>query len=160
MNGLIFIAKFLEVSKIVFTKVLPSINSRGIQISGIYLTLNDIGRVQEILNHYPNKDIKAIVFTDGERILGLGDLGSNGMGIPVGKLALYTTCAGIHPAQCLPVSIDVGTNTESIREDIAYVGIRAPRDRSEKYDQLIDEFIRAAQATYGRTVLLQVSFIQ
>jgi len=122
---------------------------------GIYLTIDDIGHVNEILRYYPHQDIKVIVFTDGERILGLGDLGCNGMGIPIGKLALYTVCAGIHPTQCLPVMIDVGTNTESIRNDIAYIGVPKIRDRSENYDKLIEEFFIATQELYGRTVLVQ-----
>jgi malate dehydrogenase (oxaloacetate-decarboxylating)(NADP+) len=123
---------------------------------GIYLGLHHLGKVHQVLSHYPlSHDIKVIVFTDGERILGLGDLGSNGMAIPIGKLALYTTCAGIHPSQCLPVMIDVGTNTESILSDPYYVGTRSPRHRGPAYDQLIKEFISASQQLYGREVLLQ-----
>jgi malate dehydrogenase (oxaloacetate-decarboxylating)(NADP+) len=125
------------------------------QPRGVYLSTKHLGKVQDILKSYPIKDIKVIVFTDGERILGLGDLGSNGMGIPIGKLALYTTCAGIHPEQCLPVMLDVGTNTDSILQDPYYVGVRQKRDRSEKYDQLVEEFVTAAQTLYGRDVLLQ-----
>lgn len=122
---------------------------------GIYLGLQHLGRVKEVLSHHPQKDVKVIVFTDGERILGLGDLGSNGMGIPIGKLALYTTCAGIAPHQCLPVMIDVGTNTQSILDDPAYLGARHTRHRGAEYDQLIQEFITASQELYGREVLLQ-----
>lgn len=125
------------------------------QPRGVYLSTKHLGKVEEILSHYPNKDIKVIVFTDGERILGLGDLGTNGMGIPIGKLALYTTCAGIRPDQCLPVTLDVGTNTESILNDPYYVGERRKRDRSEKYDALVEEFVTASQKLYGRDVLLQ-----
>lgn len=125
------------------------------QPRGVYLSTKHLGNVKNVLANYPNKDIKVIVFTDGERILGLGDLGSNGMGIPIGKLALYTTCAGIRPEQCLPVQLDVGTNTESILNDPYYIGLRQKRDRSEKYDDLVEEFVTAAQSLYGRDVLLQ-----
>lgn len=122
---------------------------------GLYLSLKDKGQIREILNNYPNKDIKAIVFTDGERILGLGDLGANGMGIPIGKLALYTACAGINPAQCLPVHIDVGTNRKELQTDPSYMGLRQDRDRSPAYDELIREFFAACQDAYGRNVLMQ-----
>jgi malate dehydrogenase (oxaloacetate-decarboxylating)(NADP+) len=84
---------------------------------GLYLTVDDIGRIESILHNYPNKDIKVIALTDGENINGFGDLGANAMGIPIGKLALSATCAGIHPEQVLPVMIDVGTNTDSILND-------------------------------------------
>ena len=77
------------------------------------------------------------------------------MGIPIGKLVLYTVCAGIDPATCLPVHIDVGTNTQSILDDPMYMGLRQPRDRSSAYDELIEEFIVACQSLYGKTVLLQ-----
>ncbi len=122
---------------------------------GIYLNSHDAGNIEEILDNYPNKDIKAIVVTDGERILGLGDLGINGMGIPIGKLALYTACAGIDPSQCLPVHIDVGTNNVNFHNDPYYMGLRQHRDRSQAYYDLVQEFFTACQNKYGRSVLLQ-----
>jgi len=122
---------------------------------GIYLSLKDKGHVREALANWPHRNIKAIVFTDGERILGLGDLGANGMGIPVGKLALYTTCAGIHPNSCLPICIDAGTNTQSILDDPFYVGLRQKRVSNHEYDELIEEFIESAKELYGENVLLQ-----
>jgi malate dehydrogenase (oxaloacetate-decarboxylating)(NADP+) len=122
---------------------------------GLYFNSHDAGSVEEILRNSHYKNIKVIVFTDGERILGLGDLGINGMGIPIGKLALYTACGGIDPAACLPVHIDVGTNRESLHTDPYYFGLKQKRDRSENYYQLVEEFIQSAQKVYGREVLIQ-----
>lgn len=115
---------------------------------GIYITRHDRGRVREILSHWPRRDVRIIVITDGERILGLGDLGANGMGIPVGKLALYSACAGLAPEHCLPVMFDTGTENQALRDDPLYLGERAPRLRGEAYDGLLDEFMQAVEANF------------
>ncbi len=116
--------------------------------SGFYVTANDRGQIREILDNWPHRDVRIIVVTDGERILGLGDLGASGMGIPIGKLSLYCACAGIHPSQCLPVMFDVGTDNEQLLADPVYLGARSKRLRGDAYFSLMDEFIDAAQDAY------------
>jgi malate dehydrogenase (oxaloacetate-decarboxylating)(NADP+) len=114
---------------------------------GLFICTNDRGRVKRVLRNWPYR-AEIIVVTDGERILGLGDLGANGMGIPVGKLSLYSACAGIHPRLCLPVMLDVGTDNEALLADPFYVGLRQRRLRGPAYDELVEEFVSAAQEVF------------
>jgi malate dehydrogenase (oxaloacetate-decarboxylating)(NADP+) len=120
---------------------------------GFFITPDDRGRIRKILGNWPARDVRVIVVTDGQRILGLGDLGANGMGIPVGKLALYTACAGINPEQCLPVTLDVGTNNDALRNDVLYLGYPHRRLKGKAYFDLVEEFVTAVQSRYPNALI-------
>ena len=120
---------------------------------GLFISLRERGRIAELLRQWPQESVRLIVVTDGERILGLGDLGALGMGIPIGKLSLYTACAGVHPSYTLPITLDVGTDNRSLHQGDFYIGLKQPRARGADYDGFMDEFVSAVRTVFPKALL-------
>jgi len=164
----IYLIQLLDTDETLFYKVLMSDPARFLPIvydptvgeaclkfghifrrpRGLYISLEHRGRVKEVLRNWPEKDVRVICATSGERILGLGDLGANGMGIPIGKLQLYTACAAVPPQYLLPVHIDFGTNNRELLDDPLYLGLRQPRVSTAERDGFVEEFVEAIQEVF------------
>lgn len=146
-----------EMVPIVYT---PTVGTACLQMSsiqrrfrGVYITPENIGHIDQVFQNITLPQVDLIVVTDGERILGLGDLGSDGMGIPVGKVSLYVAAGGLHPHVCLPVCLDVGTNNQRLLDDPGYLGYRQPRLRGEAYERIVETFVMAVKRHFPDALL-------
>lgn len=150
-------AHIQEMTPVIYTPVVGAASQHFSRLfrrpRGLFLPYPDGDRLDALLANAPHSDVDVIVVTDGERILGLGDLGMNGMGIPIGKLALYTLCAGIHPATTLPILLDVGTDNPALLNDPLYLGWRHERVKGADYDAFIEKFVSAVKKRWPHTLL-------
>ncbi|MEW5298947.1 MAG: hypothetical protein WDW36_002016 [Sanguina aurantia] len=153
----VLLDNFVEMAPIVYTPTVGwvCVNFHNLyrRPRGMYFSAHDKGEMASMVYNWPQDDVSAIVVTDGSRILGLGDLGLNGLGIPIGKLDLYCAAAGFHPSRVLPVVIDVGTNNAALRNDPLYLGLRHPRIVGAEYIEIIDEFVAAVMSRWPNAVL-------